>query len=430
MMVAVFKTVSEPARAVLGGFDSHTPPPTSKGKSKGQKPKWVVALNFLLLPFNFSLMRDWIALNMTPGVGPRAATKLLERFGSPDAVFHARRGELEALRLMPETIESVIARDLHDRAAIELEHVKELGGDVLILDDGSYPALLREIDDPPPVLYVKGDWQACFEPPAVAVVGSRQCSTYGENASEMLARDLASRGICIVSGLARGIDAAAHRGAIRGSGRTIAVLGTGIDAVYPRENTGLVRDILSSGGCVVTQFPLGTPPLKDNFPYRNRIISGLSLGVLIVEASERSGSLITARLAAEQGREVMAVPGNITSGNSFGTNYLIKSGAKLVQQWQDIVSELPTEISAALLPPRIEDEKPGDRPVQPAVSRADLNENERKVWEVLAADDTTHIDVLLETTGLTFGDLNNALVSLDIRDLIRVLPGKNYARRT
>ena len=155
----------------------------------------------------------------------------------------------------------------------------------------------------------------------------------------MLSRDLASRGITVASGLARGIDTAAHKGAISGNGKTVAVIGTGIDSVYPRENTGLVREILAAGGCLVSQFPLGTPPIKENFPYRNRIISGLSYGVLIVEASERSGSLITARLAMEQNREVMAVPGNITSGNSFGTNYLIKSGAKLVQQWQELVTE-------------------------------------------------------------------------------------------
>jgi DNA processing protein len=368
---------------------------------------------------------DWIALNMTPGVGPRAATKLLERFGSASAVFSARRGELESVRLQPETVDSIIKNEFHKKAEDELERVKQLGGDVLILDDGSYPALLREIDDPPPVLYVKGEWQACFDQPCVAMVGSRQCSTYGENASEMLARDLASRGLTVVSGLARGIDAAAHKGAMRGAGRTIAVLGTGIDAVYPRENTGLTRDILSSGGCLVTQFPLGTPPLKDNFPYRNRIISGLSLGVLIVEASERSGSLITARLAMEQNREVMAVPGNITSGNSFGTNYLIKSGAKLVQQWQDVVAELPSEIASSILPPMVESEN-GNKPAKMPL---DLTEHEQKIWSVLTPDDATHIDVLLETSGLSFGDLNSALVGLDIRDLIRVLPGKNYTRR-
>lgn len=365
---------------------------------------------------------------MTPGVGPRAATKLLERFGSADAVFRARRSELEALRLKPETTESIIKQEFHEKAVTELERVKQLGGDVLILDDGSYPFLLRETDDPPPVLYVKGDWQACFEQPCVGVIGSRQCSTYGENAAEMLSRDLASRGITIVSGLARGIDAAAHKGAIKGQGRTIAVMGTGIDNVYPRENNGLVREILANGGCLVTQFPLGTPPLKDNFPYRNRIISGLSYGVLIVEASERSGSLITARLAAEQNREVMAVPGNITSGNSFGTNYIIKSGAKLVQQWQDVVAELPSEIAATILPPKVDEEKSDDS-MQQQLTPTGLNDDERKIWSLLAPDDATHIDILLETSGLSFGDLNNALVSLDIRDLIRVLPGKNYARR-
>src|SRR3982751_376828 len=312
-------------------------------------------------------MKEWIALNMTPGVGPRVATRLLERFGSAGAVFHARRTELESLRVKPETIESIIKREFEEKAEGELERVKKLGGDILILDDGSYPNLLREIADPPITLYVRGDWQACLEQPCVAVIGSRQCSTYGENASEMLSRDLAARGITIVSGLARGIDSAAHKGALQGKGRTVAVLGTGIDGVYPKENTRLVREILDSGGCLVSQFPLGTPPLKDNFPYRNRIISGLSLGVLIVEASERSGSLITARLATEQNREVMAVPGNITSGNSYGTNYLIKSGAKLVQQWQDIVAELPSEISADILPPRMEKESShGSNSVQTA----------------------------------------------------------------
>ena len=374
-------------------------------------------------------MIGWIALNMTPGVGPRAATKLLERFGSADAVFHGRRTELETLRMKPETIESILKREFHERAATELERVKALGGDILILDDGSYPAMLREIDDPPPVLYVKGDWQACFDQPGVGVIGSRMCSTYGVNASEMLSRDLASRGITVVSGLARGIDTAAHRGAIAGKGKTIGVIGTGIDTVYPRENNGLVREILESGGCIVSQFPLGTPPLAENFPYRNRIISGLSLGVLIVEASERSGSLITARLAMEQNREVMAVPGNITSGNSFGTNYLIKSGAKLVQQWQDVVAELPSEIAAAILPPKIEKQKAEDAVRQPELMPADMNDNERKIWSILNPDEPVHIDILLEQSGLSFGDLNTALVSLDIRDLIRVLPGKHYARR-
>lgn len=357
-------------------------------------------------------------------------TQLLERFGSVSAVFRARRAELESLRLKPEAIESIISKEFLQRAETELDRVKDLGGDILILDDGSYPQLLREIDDPPPILYVKGDWQACFDQPAVGVVGSRMCSTYGENAAEMLSRDLASRGVTVVSGLARGIDTAAHRGAVRGNGRTVAVMGTGLDNVYPHENNGLVRDILASGGCLVTQFPLGTPPLAEHFPFRNRIISGLSHGVLIVEANQRSGSLITARLATEQNREVMAVPGNITSGNSFGTNYLIKTGAKLVQQWQDVVAEMPTEIAASILPPPIESSAPDQLEGKETVVPADLSVHERTVWGLLTPDEPLHIDILLESSGLAFGELNNALVSLDIRDLIRVLPGKYYARRS
>ncbi len=366
---------------------------------------------------------------MTPGVGPRAATKLLERFGSADAVFHGRRTELESLRLRPETIESIIKREFEEKAVEELDRVKQLGGDVLILDDGSYPSLLREIADPPITLYVRGDWQSCFDLPGVGLIGSRMCSTYGENASEMLARDLASRGVCVISGLARGIDTAAHRGAIRGGGKTIAVLGTGIDGCYPKENARLVGEILEAGGAVVSQFPLGTPPLKDNFPYRNRIISGLSLGVVLVEATEKSGSLITARLAMEQNREVMAVPGNITSRNSVGTNYLIKSGAKLVQQWQDVVAELPADIAAEILPPKIEKANCGNASARQELAPADLSSNERTIWALLLPDEPSHIDGLLEQSGLSFGDLNGALVGLDLRDLIRVLPGKHYARR-
>ena len=373
-------------------------------------------------------MRDWISLNMTPQIGPRAATKLLEKFGSAENVFHARRHELESLKLKPESIESILKREFHEKAEEELSKVREIGGDVLNLDDGSYPFLLREISDPPITLYVKGDWQACFDAPCVAIVGSRRCSTYGENASQMLARDLAANGICIISGLARGIDTAAHRGAIQAKGRTVAVMGTGIGQVYPKENAKLVDEILDLGGAVVSQFPLETPPIPENFPYRNRIISGLSLGVLIIEASERSGSLITARLAMEQNREVLAVPGNITSKNSFGTNYLIKSGAKLVQQWQDVVSELPSEISAAILPPQI-DQKNQKEAKQPERVPADLNENERKIWQMLSADEAMQIDVLLEASELSFGDLNAVLVNLDLRDLIRVLPGNCYARK-
>src|SRR5215470_11646432 len=303
-------------------------------------------------------MKDWIALNMTPGVGPRVTARLLEHFGSAEAVFEAPRRELALLRLTPETIETIANRECHEGAEQEVERVRKLGGDIIVLDDGIYPALLRETYDPPVTLYVKGAWSECLEQPCVAIVGSRRCSTYGQNAALMLSRELAQRGVTIISGLARGIDAAAHRGALEAGGKTVAVMGTGLNQFYPRDHSKLALEILKAGGALVTQFPLGTPPVSENFPYRNRVISGLSLGVVVVESAENSGSLITARLAMEQNREVFAVPGNITSRNSFGTNYLIKgAGAKLVQQWQDIAAELPRPIAASLLPPPFSERK-------------------------------------------------------------------------
>jgi DNA processing protein len=376
-------------------------------------------------------MKEWIALNMTPGVGPRAAARLLERFGSAEGVFAALRAELERLRLKPEAVESIVLRDRHEEAARELERVREMGADVLVLDDGTYPALLREIADPPLTLYVRGEWATCFDSPCVAIVGSRRCSTYGQNVATMLARDLASRGVCIVSGLARGIDAAAHRGALEAGGKTVAVLGTGVDEVYPRDHKRLADEILAKGGAIVSQFPLGTPPIPENFPYRNRIISGLSLGVVLVEAAENSGSLITARLAMEQNREVFAVPGNVTSRNSFGTNYLIKgAGAKLVQQWQDVCAELPPEIAARLLPP--EPKKRRERDDNAATSLivpTDLTDDERAVLRLISTDDPSHIDALAEESKLSLPSLTSALLGLEMRELVRQLPGKCFVRK-
>ncbi|HEX7176963.1 MAG TPA: DNA-processing protein DprA [Pyrinomonadaceae bacterium] len=376
------------------------------------------------------MIQDWIALNMTPGVGPRAAAKLLERFGSAEGVFGALRAELARLRLRPETVESIALKDRHEEAARELERVREIpGADVLVLDDGAYPALLREIADPPVTLYVRGAWAECMEAPCAAVVGSRRASTYGQNVALMLARDLAARGVTVVSGLARGIDAAAHRGALEGAGRTVAVLGTGIDGVYPRDHRKLADEILERGGALVSQFPLETPPVSENFPYRNRIISGLSLGVCVVEAAENSGSLITARLAMEQNREVYAVPGNITSRNSFGTNYLIKSaGAKLVQQWQDVVAEFPPEVAAAILPPEVKKKEAGAAGPASRVPN-DLSGPERAVFKLLSTDDPVHIDALAAASKLSISELSGVLLGLEMRELVRQLPGKCFVRK-
>ncbi len=376
------------------------------------------------------MIRDWVELNMTPGIGPRAAAKLLERFGSAEAVYKANRAELEQLRLPPEAVDTIIARELQSRADAEIQAVKRLGGDILLLDDGVYPPSLREIYDPPIVLYVKGAWSDCLDQPCIGVVGSRRCSTYGQNSAIMLARDLAQRGMTVVSGFARGIDAAAHRGALDAGGRTIAVLGTGIDEVYPRDHKKLAAEILDRGGALISQFPLGTPPVSENFPYRNRIISGLSLGVVVVEAAENSGSLITARLAMEQNREVFAVPGNITSRNSFGTNYLIKgAGAKLVQQWQDIATELPQHIAATLLPPPFSEKK--DTPMVDRLSFVPegLSTAESSVFKLLTPDSPVHVDWLFDKSKLPISELTAALLSLEIRELVRALPGRCFVRR-
>ena len=377
------------------------------------------------------MIRDWVELNMTPGIGPRAAAKLLERFGSAEAVYSATRAELEQLRLAPDAVDSIICRNLRSTAETEITAVKQLRGDILLLDDGVYPSSLREIYDPPIVLYVKGAWSECLDQPCIGVVGSRKASTYGQNAALMLARDLAQRGITVVSGFARGIDAAAHRGALEAGGRTVAVLGTGIDEIYPRDHKKLADEILAHGGAVVSQFPLGTPPVSENFPYRNRIISGLSLGVVVVEAAENSGSLITARLAMEQNREVFAVPGNITSRNSFGTNYLIKgAGAKLVQQWQDIAAELPPQLAAKLLPPPFTEAR-----VEPSLTDKlalvpeGLSQTETSVFRLLTPDDPAHVDWLVDKSKLPITDLTAALLALEMRELVRALPGRCFVRR-
>jgi DNA processing protein len=335
------------------------------------------------------------------------------------------------LRLAPEAVDTIISRKLRFTAEAEIAAVRKLGGDVLLLDDGVYPSSLREIYDPPIVLYVKGAWSECLDQPCIGVVGSRRCSTYGQNSALMLARDLAQRGLTVVSGFARGIDAAAHRGALETGGRTVAVLGTGIDELYPRDHKKLAEEILAAGGALVSQFPLGTPPVSENFPYRNRIISGLSLGVVVVEAAENSGSLITARLAMEQNREVFAVPGNITSRNSFGTNYLIKgAGAKLVQQWQDIAAEMPPQLAAKLLPPPFSEKRTQQSLADRLVLVPEgLSQTEASVFRLLNPDSPAHVDWLVDKSKLPISELTAALLALEMRELVRALPGRSFVRK-
>jgi len=371
-------------------------------------------------------LADWIALNMVRGIGPRTANQLLSRFGSPAGVFAASRLALGKEGLKPDTIQELKDSSILEKANAEIERLEKLDAEVITLEDDAYPQLLREIHDPPIALYVRGDLRKAIERPCLAVVGSRRCSTYGVNVAESLSRDLASHGLTIVSGLARGIDAAAHRGALESNGQTIAVVGTGLETTYPKEHKKLEEQIIASGA-VVSEFPLGTPPLPQNFPYRNRILSGLCFGVLIVEASEHSGSLITARLAYEQGRDVFAVPGNITSQTSFGPNYLIKDGAKLVQIWRDVVDELPREAKEHLF--GIERPTAAKSNVQPIFEAVDLSDNERKVLDILSSDVPAHIDQLLLSSELSSSDLMTALLGLEMKDRIKQLPGKSFIKR-
>ena len=369
-------------------------------------------------------IRDWIALSFVAGIGSRTAATLVDRFGSPAACFAASRLELESAGIKRDTIDALKSGETRERADQEIRALEGLGAEVLTLADARYPKLLREAYDPPIVLYTLGDLDRALAQPAIAVVGSRQCSTYGRNVAESLSRELAMRGVTIVSGLARGIDAAAHRGAIESHGLTIAVMGTGLETVYPKENRKLA-DKIREQGALLTEFPIATPPLPQNFPFRNRVISGLALGVLVVEGAERSGSLITARMAYEQGRDVFAIPGNITSSKSFGPNYLIKDGAKLVQTWRDVVDELPVEHKTAI----ISAEREESRPEQLSLDEVALTDSERKILGMLRMDEPVHIDQLITSAGLGSGELMGALLKLEMLDRIRQLPGKSFVRR-
>lgn len=364
----------------------------------------------------------WLALALTPGLGSRMAGKLLGVFGSPDAIFHASLTALEGERLPAAVAQAIHSgRPLSD-AAKELAQAQASGVQLLTWDEPHYPARLREIYDPPPLLYVRGNVEL-LNRHVLGIVGARRPSPYGNQMAEILGRDLAARGLVIASGLARGIDASAHRGALTAtSGATIGVLGCGIDVVYPKENKKIFEE-MEKRGAIISEFPMGTFPAPQNFPIRNRIIAGMSLGVVVVEGAQYSGSLITARLAMEFGREVYGVPGNATQASSFGPNQLIKQGAKLVTSWEDVVEELPTPVRAELVP--IETTTSEERTL---LIRESLGATERPIYELLGLDEARHVDELVEISGLTSSEVLAALFDLELRGVVRQLPGKQFLK--
>lgn len=347
---------------------------------------------------------------MVPQIGPTRFRRLLEVFGAPEAAWRASPMELARAGLDRRAIEGMVRlRQAADPQAV-LARLERQGVRLLTIDDADYPQLLREVHDPPPVLYIKGELLAS-DRWAVAVVGTRRVTSYGRQVVERLVAELARAGLTIVSGLARGVDGVAHRVALEAGGRTIAVLGSGLDRIYPAEHSALARDIAASGA-VVSEFPLGTPPDALNFPRRNRIISGLAMGTLVVEAGEASGALITADFALEQGREVFAVPGSILSAASAGPNRLIQEGAKLVTCAQDILEEL--NISAA---------------AQQEVVREALPENETEAHLLrLMGSEPRHIDELGRAAGLPAAEVSSALTLMELKGLVRQVGGMNYVR--
>ena len=369
----------------------------------------------------------WLALSHVEGLGVRGAHKLISHFGSPQAAYMASLTELESSGLSAGVCQAVFTQAGLKEAEREIEEARKADCQLLAYTSEAYPPLLREIADPPLYLYVRGNVQVLSEH-AVSVVGSRRPSAYGLQVARGLSRDLAERNLVIVSGLARGIDSAAHHGALEAKGKTVAVQGRGMDAIYPSENRRLSEKI-SESGAIISEFPLGTAPTPENFPIRNRIISGLSLGVLIVEASEYSGSLITARLATEQNREVFAVPGNITTAQSFGPNHLIKQGAKLVDQWMDIIEEFPPEVRMQLLPPGEASDQEQPAAGAGTLFEQSLTPEQKMVFEALRVDEALFIDAILGTVPLTQNRVLQALLELEMSGLIRQLPGKNFIRK-
>jgi len=362
---------------------------------------------------------SWLALTLTPGIAARLSARLLREYGSPEAVFRAPLTGIEACNVPAPAAQAIFKKQMFWRAEKEVDALRKVGGKLVNWKEPEYPQALLQIYDPPVMLYVRGDAQI-LNSPSLSIVGTRRPTVYGSQMAERMGKDLAARGLTIVSGLARGIDAIAHQGAIAVGGRAIGVLGTGIDVCYPRENKKLYEKVLERGA-IVSEFPTGSHPAPENFPVRNRIIAGIPLGVIIVEGKQYSGSLITARLAMEFGREVFGVPGNVTQEVSFAPNLLIKQGAKLVTNAEDVIEELPTPVKAALVKAEaVESEQRNLLLVD------GLSDVQRKLYELLSAEESRHIDDLVDTSGLNSSEVLATLFDLEMKGIVRQLPGKQF----
>lgn len=369
----------------------------------------------------------WLALVLSPGLGPKRILDAVKRVNAPSRIFELGLTELEGLRFPAQAAQFIFDGKARIAAEEQWARVAAQGATLVSFSCPEYPERLKEIYDPPPVLWVRGDVHLLARP-AIAVVGTRHPSPYGSGMAEILSRDLAARHLLIVSGMARGIDSCAHRGALTARMPTVAVWGTGIDVVYPKENKKLAEEILALGGAIVSELPMGTFPAPQNFPRRNRILSGLSIAVLVVEAAENSGTRVTARCAAEQNRDLFAVPGNVTSKGSWTPNTLIKQGAKLTATWEDVWEDLSSQVRLEL-----EDQAPIESKSETSASLlADqvLRPQEVMVLEVLRKDESLQIDEILDLleTQLTSSEVFTALFELEITGRIRGLPGKNYVR--
>ena len=365
---------------------------------------------------------SWLALRLTPGLGARLTGKLLRQFGGPEEIFRASLTELEGCQLPAAAAQAVFGKSGFRDAEKELAEVKKAGIRLITWAEAEYPKLLTQIYDPPPLLYVRGNVELLSRH-AISIVGTRRPTPYGNQITERLARDLAERGLVIVSGLARGIDSSAHRGACATArGGTIGVLGSGIDVIYPKENRKLFEEV-EKRGAIVTEFPLGTHPAPENFPVRNRIVAGIALGTIVAQGALYSGSLITSRLAMESGREVYGIPGNVTEPMSFAPNQLIKQGAKLVTNWQDVVEELPTEVRAELFP--MEATTAEERA---SLFEGSLSATEKRLFELIRIEEPIHVDELVEKTGLSSSETLAALCEMEMRGVIRQMPGKQFVR--